>query len=66
MGDIDAFCHLVRAFEDDSVYHMWGEPDPAREIVGVYLEVLLHMTEDFEPLWNFDLFQNAVTAAVAD
>ena len=38
--------------------------DPAREIVGVYLEVLLNMTEDFESLWNFDLFQNAVTAAV--
>lgn len=40
--------------------------DPAREIVGVYLEVLLNMTEDLESLWNFDLFQNAVTAAVED
>ena len=40
--------------------------DPEREIVGVYLEVLINMTEDFEALWNFDLFQNAVTACVDD
>jgi CubicO group peptidase (beta-lactamase class C family) len=40
--------------------------DPANEIVGVYLEVAMRMTEHFEHLWNFDLFQNAVTAAIAD
>ena len=40
--------------------------DPARELVGVYLEVLLRMADDFESLWNFDLFQNAVTASIAD
>ena len=40
--------------------------DPAREIVGVYFEVLLNMGEDLEPFWNFDLFQNAVSAAVDD
>jgi CubicO group peptidase (beta-lactamase class C family) len=40
--------------------------DPANEIVGVYFEVTMRMTKDLEELWNFDLFQNAVTAAVAD
>ena len=40
--------------------------DPARELLGVYLEVVLDMSEDFEPRWNFDLFQNAVTACVDD
>ena len=40
--------------------------DLANEIVGVYLEVALHMTPQFELLWNFDLFQNAIYAAVDD
>ncbi len=40
--------------------------DPGRELVGVYLSVLLEETADEEPLWNYDLFQNAVTAAVDD
>ena len=40
--------------------------DPTTEIVGVYLSVNLEHTPDFEPLWCADLFQNAVTAAVAD
>jgi CubicO group peptidase (beta-lactamase class C family) len=43
---------------------MWV--DTANEIVGVYLEVALHITEKFELLWNYDLFQNAVYAAVED
>jgi CubicO group peptidase (beta-lactamase class C family) len=38
--------------------------DPARELVGIYLETLLHGSPEMEPRWNFDLFQNAVTAAV--
>jgi CubicO group peptidase (beta-lactamase class C family) len=40
--------------------------DPANEIIGVYLSVQLHQTAQFDPIWNYDLFQNAVTAAVAD
>ncbi len=40
--------------------------DPTHEIVGVYLETLLRASPDFEPFWNFDLFQNAVTSAVVD
>jgi hypothetical protein len=42
MGEVDAFCHVVRAFEDDSVYHVWGAPDPAREVEFVQSELLLH------------------------
>jgi len=40
--------------------------DAANEIVGAYLEVEMRITELREHLWNCDLFQNAVTAAVAD
>ena len=40
--------------------------DPANEIVGVYLEVALRLTKRVELLWNYDLFQNAVYAAVED
>ena len=42
MGEVDAFCHVVRAFGDDSVYHVWGGPDPAREVEFVQSEFLLH------------------------
>lgn len=42
MGEIDAFCHVVRAFEDDTVYHVWGAPDPAREVGYVQSELVLH------------------------
>ena len=40
--------------------------DRAHELVGAYFEVTTRMTEDWEFLWNFDLFQNAITAAVDD
>ena len=40
--------------------------DPVNEIVGVYLEVLMTMTPRLDMLANQDLFQDAVTAAVAD
>jgi GTP-binding protein YchF len=42
LGEVDAFCHVVRVFEDDSVYHIWGNPDPAREIEFVHGEMVLH------------------------
>lgn len=42
MGEIDAFCRVVRVFEDDSVYHIWGTPDPVRDIEYVQGELLLH------------------------
>jgi CubicO group peptidase (beta-lactamase class C family) len=40
--------------------------DPGHEVVGVWLGVTQEMSPDLEQLWNADLFQNAVTAAVAD
>ena len=40
--------------------------DRAHELVGAYFEVTTRVTERWELLWNFDLFQNAITAAVDD
>jgi len=40
--------------------------DREHELVGAYFEVTTHVTENWEFLWNFDLFQNAITAAVED
>jgi CubicO group peptidase (beta-lactamase class C family) len=40
--------------------------DRAHELVGTYCEVTTKVSGDFEFLWNFDLFQNAVTAAIDD
>ena len=42
LAEIDAYCHVVRAFADDSVYHLWGGPDPRREIEFVHGEMVLH------------------------
>ena len=42
MGEVEALCHVVRVFEDASVYHMWGGPDPARAIEFVRSELVLH------------------------
>ena len=38
--------------------------DPAHELVGAYFEVTTRLTERLEQPWNFDLFENAITAAV--
>ncbi len=40
--------------------------DRDHELVGAYFEVTTRVTADLNPLWNFDLFQNAITAAVDD
>jgi GTP-binding protein YchF len=42
IADVDALCHVVRAFEDDSVYHIWGNPDPKREVDFLHNEMVLH------------------------
>ena len=42
MGEVEALCHVVRVFEDDSVYHTWGGPDPARAVEFVRSELVLH------------------------
>jgi len=40
--------------------------DPAHDLVGAYFEVVTRLSPDLDQLWNFDLFQNAITAAVED
>ena len=42
LAEIDAYCHVVRAFQDDSVYHIWGGPDPRREVEFLHSEMVLH------------------------
>lgn len=40
--DVDAICHVVRAFEDDAVYHASGSVDPIRDVEMVNSELLMH------------------------
>jgi GTP-binding protein YchF len=40
---VDVVCHLVRAFADDSVFHLAGSVDPGRDIRG--LEEELHLAD---------------------
>jgi GTP-binding protein YchF len=42
IADVDALCHVVRVFDDESVYHIWGNPDPRREIEFLHGEMVLH------------------------
>lgn len=42
INDLDAICHVVRAFSDDSIYHIDGSVDPKRDIDFVNSELLLH------------------------
>ncbi len=39
---MDALCHVVRAFEDDSVYHSSGSVNAARDIEMVNSELIMH------------------------
>jgi len=42
IADMDALCHIVRAFNDDSVYHIKGSVNPKRDIEEINSELLLH------------------------
>ena len=42
ISDVDAICHVVRAFEDESVYHASGSVDPLRDAEMVNSELLMH------------------------
>ena len=42
IADVDALCHIVRAFNDSSVYHVNGSVNPTRDIANVNSELLLH------------------------
>ena len=39
---MDALCHVVRAFEDDSVYHASGSVNAARDIDMINAELIMH------------------------
>ena len=41
LKDMDAFCHVVRAFEDESVFHAAGSVDPMRDIEVMNLELAI-------------------------
>jgi CubicO group peptidase (beta-lactamase class C family) len=56
---LGTFCHPGAAGQN-----FWI--DPENELVGAYFEVATRVTPNWEFLWNFDLFQNAITAAVDD
>ncbi len=40
--ELDAICHVVRAFEDESVYHVDGSVSASRDIDSINSELLLH------------------------
>lgn len=42
INDVDAICHIVRAFEDEAIYHEAGSVDPIRDVEMVNSELLLH------------------------
>jgi hypothetical protein len=42
INELDAICHVVRAFKDDSVYHAEGSVDPRRDADFVNAEFILH------------------------
>jgi len=41
LKDMDAFCHVVRAFEDLAVFHASGSVDPLRDIEVMNLELAI-------------------------
>lgn len=42
IAEVDALCHVVRAFKDDSIYHASGSVDPKRDIGAINSELILH------------------------
>jgi GTP-binding protein YchF len=42
LSEIDADCHVVRAFPGETIYHIWGAPDPRREVEFLHNEIVLH------------------------
>jgi GTP-binding protein YchF len=41
LKDMDAFCHVVRAFEDEAVFHAAGSVDPLRDVEVMTLELAI-------------------------
>jgi ribosome-binding ATPase len=42
ISDVDAICHVVRAFADESIYHASGSVAPLRDVEMVNAELLMH------------------------
>ncbi len=42
IADMDAICHVVRAFEDDAIYHAQGSVDALRDFEMVNSELIMH------------------------
>jgi len=42
IADTDAICHVVRAFEDEAVYHVDGSVNPLRDIDMINAELIMH------------------------
>jgi ribosome-binding ATPase len=42
IAELSAICHIVRCFDNDSVYHVEGSIDPARDIENINSELILH------------------------
>ena len=42
IADMDAICHVVRAFEDDAIYHTEGSVDSKRDFEMVNSELIMH------------------------
>jgi GTP-binding protein YchF len=42
IADVDALCHVIRAFEDEAVYHADGSVDPLRDAEMVSSELIMH------------------------
>ncbi len=42
IADMDAVCHVVRAFEDDAIYHSEGSVDALRDFEMVNSELVMH------------------------
>ncbi len=42
INDVDALCHVVRAFQDDAIYHEAGSVNPLRDAEMVNAELLMH------------------------
>ena len=42
IADVDALCHIVRSFEDESVYHVEGSINPMRDIDTINSELILN------------------------
>ena len=42
IADMDAVCHIVRAFTDDSIYHIDGSVNPKRDIEKINSELILY------------------------